>query len=79
MKSALIYGTCTGKTEAVADKILAALRGGRPVQPLSSSQNRNHALQPAAWDALKLFLGVDSWAGASDQELSDLQEKIMCM
>ena len=62
-----------------ADKILAALRGGRPVQPLSSSQNRNHALQPAARDALKLFLGVDSWAGASDQELSDLQEKIMCM
>ena len=27
MKSALIYGTCTGNTEMVADKILSALDG----------------------------------------------------
>ena len=27
MKSALIYGTCTGKTEVIADKILAAFDG----------------------------------------------------
>jgi len=62
-----------------ANEILKALREGRPVEPVSESLDSNPAFQPITKAALKLFLGVDSWIDASEEELRMLQQRITCM
>lgn len=62
-----------------ANEILGALRDGNPVQPIAAVKNNNSALQPTAKTALRLFLGADSWTNASNEDLTRLHEKILCM
>ena len=57
MKSALIYGTCTGKTEVIADKILAAFDGVLELEKVDVGD-----ISPAditKWDFL--ICGIPTW------------------
>ena len=57
MKSALIYGTCTGKTEAVADKILAALDGALDLEKVDAGAITAEDL--TKWDFV--ICGIPTW------------------
>lgn len=61
-------------------EILTAVKGDTPVQPISDSSNENLATsQETSRDALRFFLGVNSWANAADDELSTLNQLIGLM
>lgn len=62
-----------------AGEILGALRDGKTVKPIPAKLNSNSAFQPSAKAALRHFLGVDSWANESDDEVNLLQQKILLM
>eukprot|EP00814_Leptocylindrus_danicus_P000752 CAMPEP_0116014172 /NCGR_PEP_ID=MMETSP0321-20121206/6132_1 /TAXON_ID=163516 /ORGANISM="Leptocylindrus danicus var. danicus, Strain B650" /LENGTH=904 /DNA_ID=CAMNT_0003483799 /DNA_START=123 /DNA_END=2836 /DNA_ORIENTATION=+ len=63
-----------------AKEILSAVKGNNPVQPVSDSANANLATsQETARDTLRVFLGVDSWANATDDELNTLYQRISLM
>lgn len=64
---------------ARADEILTALKTGTPVKPIPNKMNPNTAFQPTAKAALRLFLEVDSWIDATDEQLARLEQMIAMM
>lgn len=62
-----------------AREIITALKEGQQVKPVPESLNSNSIFKPSAKAALRLFLGVDSWADASDEDLRMLQQKVKNM
>jgi DNA mismatch repair protein MSH5 len=60
-----------------AADIIAALKQGSQVRPLPESVNANSPFQPNVRSAIRLFLAVDSWANASDEDL-DLLQDLVC-
>lgn len=59
-----------------ADDIIKALKEGKQVRPLPETMNANSPFQPNVRSAIRLFLAVDSWATATDDDLNLLQELI---
>jgi DNA mismatch repair protein MSH5 len=59
-----------------ASEIIVALKEGKHVRPLPDSMNANSPFQPNVKSAIRLFLAVDSWATASDDDLELLQELV---
>ena len=57
MKSALIYGTCTGKTEVIADKILAAFDGVLEIEKVDVGDISPEDI--TNWDFL--ICGIPTW------------------
>lgn len=62
-----------------AREILGALKDNNAVKPIPAKLNSNSAFQPAAKAVLRHFLGVDSWNEATDDDVKDLQQKIVMM
>ena len=60
-----------------AADVIGALKQGSRVQPLPESVNANSPFQPNVRSAIRLFLAVDSWANASDEDL-DLLLELVC-
>jgi DNA mismatch repair protein MSH5 len=60
-----------------AADIVAALKLGTQVRPLPESANANSPFRPNVRSAIRLFLAVDSWASASDEDL-DLLQDLVC-
>jgi DNA mismatch repair protein MSH5 len=78
----LICARMAGLNKKVVDRaseIISALKDGRQVRPLPESINANSPFQPNVKSAIRLFLAVDSWANASDEDLDLLQELICRM
>jgi DNA mismatch repair protein MSH5 len=76
----LICARMAGLNKKVVDRaseIISALREGKQVRPLPESLNPNSPFQPNVKSAIRLFLAVDSWATASDEDL-DLLQDIVC-
>eukprot|EP00804_Cyclotella_cryptica_P000901 CCRYP_001140-RA/>CCRYP_001140-RA protein AED:0.02 eAED:0.02 QI:114/0.83/0.85/1/0.5/0.42/7/4229/931 len=75
----LICARMAGLNKKVVDRaseIIRALREGKQVRPLPESMNANSPFQPNVKSAIRLFLAVDSWATASDEDLDLLQELV---
>lgn len=76
----LICARMAGLNKKVVDRaseIIHALREGKQVRPLPERLNPNSPFQPNVKSAIRLFLAVDSWATASDEDL-DLLQEIVC-
>ena len=72
----LVCARMAGLNRKVVDRasdIISALKGGEQVKPLPESMNANSPFQPNVRSAIRLFLAVDSWANASDEDLALLQ------
>ena len=72
----LVCARMAGLNKKVVDRasdIITALKEGRQVKPLKDSVNANSPFQPNVRSAIRLFLAVDSWANASDEDLDLLQ------
>ncbi|KAL7554025.1 hypothetical protein ACHAWF_017390 [Thalassiosira exigua] len=75
----LVCARMAGLDEKVVDRasdIITALREGKQVKPLPESVNANSPFQPNVRSAIRLFLAVDSWANATDEDLDLLQELV---
>lgn len=75
----LVCARMAGLNRKVVDRaseIIAALKEGRQVRPLPESVNANSPFQPNVRSAIRLFLAVDSWATATDEDLALLQELV---
>jgi hypothetical protein len=59
-----------------ASDIITALKKGTQVRPLPESMNANSPFQPNVRSAIRLFLAVDSWTNATDEDLALLQELV---
>jgi DNA mismatch repair protein MSH5 len=59
-----------------ASEIITAMKEGTQVRPLPESMNANSPFQPSVKSAIRLFLAVDSWANATDDDLDLLQDLI---
>jgi DNA mismatch repair protein MSH5 len=59
-----------------ASEIITALKEGTQVKPLAESMNANSPFQPNVRSAIRLFLAVDSWTNASDEDINLLQELV---
>jgi hypothetical protein len=59
-----------------ASEIIIALKEGKQVRPLPECMNAISPFQPNVKSAIRLFLAVDSWATASDDDLDLLQELV---
>lgn len=78
----LICARMAGLNKKVVDRaseIIAALKEGKQVRPLPESMNANSPFHPNVKSAIRLFLAVDSWATASDDDLELLQELVCRM
>ena len=78
----LVCARMAGLNRKVVDRasdIITALKGGSQVRPLPESVNANSPFQPNTRSAIRLFLAVDSWASASDEDLDLLQELVCRM
>lgn len=78
----LICARMAGLNKNVVDRaseIIVALKEGKQVRPLPASVNANSPFQPNVKSAIRLFLAVDSWATASDDDLELLQELVCRM
>ena len=62
-----------------AADIIASLKQGTQVRSLPESVNANSPFQPNVRSAIRLFLAVDSWVNASDEDLNLLQELVFRM
>lgn len=62
-----------------ASEIISALKEGTQVRPLAESVNANSPFQPNVRSAIRLFLAVDSWTNASDEDNNLLQELVARM
>lgn len=75
----LVCARMAGLKKNVVDRasdIIAALKEGKQVQPLPESMNKNSPFQPNIRSAIRLFLAVDSWSSATDDDLNLLQELV---
>jgi DNA mismatch repair protein MSH5 len=63
------------KIVARAGEVLAAMKEGGSVKPVSDDLNSNSIFQERTKSMLRFFLGMDSWV--DDDDLRLLQEKIM--
>lgn len=75
----LVCARMAGLKKNVVDRasdIIAALKEGKQVQPLPESMNQNSPFQPNVRSAIRLFLAVDSWSNATDDDLNLLQELV---
>ena len=59
-----------------ASEMITALKQGTQVKPLAESVNANSPFQPNVRSAIRLFLAVDSWTNASDEDINLLQELV---
>ena len=59
-----------------ADDIIKALKEGRQVRPLPETMNANSPFQPNVRSAIRLFLAVDSWTAATNDDLDLLEELV---
>lgn len=76
----LICARMAGLNKQVVDRaseIVLALKGGKLIRPLPESMNANSPFQPNVKSAIRLFLAVDSWATATDDDL-DLLQDLVC-
>mmetsp|Transcript_35269 Transcript_35269/g.63523 ORF Transcript_35269/g.63523 Transcript_35269/m.63523 type:complete len:165 (+) Transcript_35269:2395-2889(+) len=75
----LVCARMAGLNRKVVDRasdIIVALKEGKQVRPLPESLNANSPFQPNVKSGIRLFLAVDSWANASDEDLDLLQELV---
>jgi len=75
----LVCARMAGLNTKVVDRasdIIKALKDGKQVQPLPESMNANSPFQPSVRSAIRLFLAVDSWSSATDEDLDLLQELV---
>lgn len=76
----LICARMAGLNKQVVDRaseIVLALKGRKHIRPLPESMNANSPFQPNVKSAIRLFLAVDSWATATDDDL-DLLQDLVC-
>jgi DNA mismatch repair ATPase MutS len=75
----LVCARMAGLNKKVVDRasdIITALKEGTQVRPLPESMNANSPFQPNVRSAIRLFLAVDSWINATDEDLLLLQELV---
>ncbi|KAL7541611.1 hypothetical protein ACHAXR_013352 [Thalassiosira sp. AJA248-18] len=75
----LVCARMAGLNRKVVDRasdIITALKEGKQVRPLPESVNANSPFQPNVRSAIRLFLAVDSWANATEEDLDLLQELV---
>ena len=75
----LVCARMAGLNKKVVNRaaaIITALKDGTQVQPIPESMNVNSPFQPNVRSAIRLFLAVDSWASATDEDLLLLQELV---
>jgi len=60
-------------------EITECLRDGKQIRPLPESMNANSPFQASVKSAIRLFLAVDSWMDATDEDLDLLKELISRM
>ena len=75
----LICARMAGLNQRVVDRaseIILALKEGKQVRPLPESMNAFSPFQSNVKSAIRLFLAVDSWANATDEDLDLLKELI---
>lgn len=75
----LVCARMAGLNKKVVDRasdIITAIKEGTQVLPLPESMNANSPFQPNVRSAIRLFLSVDSWAKANDEDLDLLQELV---
>ena len=78
----LVCARMAGVNTKVVDRasdIITALKAGTQVQPLPESMNANSPFQPNVRSAIRLFLAVDSWSNATDEDLLLLQDLVVRM
>jgi len=75
----LVCARMAGLNKKVVDRaasIITALKEGKQVRPLPESVNANSPFQPNVRSAIRLFLAVDSWQDATDEDIDLLQELV---
>lgn len=75
----LVCARMAGLNKKVVDRasdIIKALKEGTQVRPLPERMNANSPFQPDARSAIRLFLAIDSWANATDEDLYLIQELV---
>lgn len=75
----LVCARMAGLNKKVVDRassIITALKEGKQIRPLPENMNANSPFQPNVRSAIRLFLAVDSWADATDEDIDLLQELV---
>lgn len=75
----LVCARMAGLNKKVIDRaaeLVAAQKEGKQVKPLPESMNTNSPFQPNVRSAIRLFLAVDSWVDATDEDLNLLQDLV---
>ena len=75
----LVCARIAGLKKKVLDRcreITESLRDGKKIRPLPESINANSPFRPSVKSAIRLFLAVDSWMDASDEDLDLLKELV---
>ena len=78
----IVCAKMAGLNKKVLDRckeITECLRDGKKIRPLPHSANANSPFQASVKSAIRLFLAVDSWIDASDEDLDLLKELISRM
>jgi len=78
----LICARMAGLNKTIVDRaseIIDALKEGKQIRPLPESMNANSPFQPNVKSVIRLFLAIDSWATASDEDLSLLEDLVYRM
>ena len=78
----LVCARMAGLNKKVVDRckeITDCLRDGKKIRPLPESVNANSPFQPSVKSAIRLFLAVDNWTDATDEDLELLKELVSRM
>lgn len=78
----LVCAKMAGLNRKVVDRaseIVKALKGGKQIRPIPENLNPNSPFQPDVRAAIRMFLAVDSWADAADEDLELLQDLVSRM
>ncbi|KAK1742468.1 DNA mismatch repair protein MutS family protein [Skeletonema marinoi] len=78
----LVCARMAGLNKKVVDRcaeITDCLRDGKKIRPLPESVNANSPFQANVKSAIRLFLAVDCWKDASDEDLDLLKELVSRM
>ncbi len=78
----LVCARMAGLNKKVVDRckeITDCLRDGKKIRPLPESMNANSPFQASVKSAIRLFLAVDSWMDATDEDLLLLKELVSQM
>ena len=75
----LVCARMAGLKSNVVDRasdIITAVKQGTQVRPLPESVNANSPFRPNVRSAIRLFLAVDSWTDASEEDVTLLHELV---